>query len=162
MANGVRIKRQGGFEQTDSFRNLMKLLQAGSGIAQTVQQNRNRRDAYHTDYLNALTRGINTNFQNSGPGGAQQILDKLNNYRKTRMTKSSPEMLELLDIAKMNVENQIAENTDYLTKKGLMQDQQFAAQKILSDIYTYQNPNTSGDIKNKMLDGMTEEAYLSG
>ena len=53
MANGVRIKRQGGFEQTDSFRNLMKLLQAGSGIAQTVQQQRNTRATY---LQNSITR----------------------------------------------------------------------------------------------------------
>ena len=57
MANGVRIKRQGGFEQTDSFRNLMKLLQAGSGIAQTVQQQRNTRATY---LQNSMTRIMGT------------------------------------------------------------------------------------------------------
>ena len=161
MANGRRPRRVG-FQQNTALDTLERVLGLGQNIAQTVQANRQKRDAYHIDYINALSKNINTNYFNSGAGGAEEILNKLNTYKENRMSTSSPEMLEMIDLAKMQVQNQITENSDYAAKKELMQQKQFASQKILSDLYNYQNPNMSQEEKNKLLDGMTEEAYLSG
>ena len=65
MANGPRLKRQGGFKSTGGLDSLMQLLQVGSGVAQSVQQNRNKRDDYDLKMIGILAGNYESEYNSS-------------------------------------------------------------------------------------------------
>ena len=101
MANGPRTVRQTGFKSPKGLDNLMKLLQTTGGIAQTVQQNSNKRDSTQASYLSALTRGYENIFTNDGSGGINNLLSKLESYKQNNLSNLTDDSIQLFDTVKM-------------------------------------------------------------
>ena len=158
MANGIRERRQAGWKQdSGSLDALERILGIGEGIAGRVQANRDKRQAYNVRYMDSLMKGIDQNFSNSGPGGVQQILDKLSSYKDKNMGNATAETLELHDIAKMKAEAQMADNFDYSQKLDLMNKKQEEVQQWVLDSYNYQK---AGDSEKKVIRARLGDEYI--
>ena len=106
MANGPRTVREAGFKRSSGLDNLMQVLQMGSGIAQSVQQNRNRRLETQSQYISALTSGYENIFTNDGPGGINNLLSKLESYKQNNLSNLTDDSIQLFDTVKMRLEKQ--------------------------------------------------------
>ena len=160
MANGDywnRGGRQEGMRTNTAMDTLERIIGMGSGIAQGVQANRDKREAYNLNYIESLTKGIGSNFQNDGIGGVNQIIEKLESYKSNRMETASPETLELLDMAKMRVLSQREENSDFLVNKQIMMGKQKNYQDFVSDIFMYDAPNATSEQKIKIREKLGSE-----
>ena len=79
MANGYsNLQGKGGARWKSSnpgLDTLEQILGITGNIANKVQANRDKREAYNLNYIESLTKGIGSNFQNDGIGGVNQIIE---------------------------------------------------------------------------------------
>lgn len=146
-----------GFEQKSAMDTINQIIGLGTGLSKGIQESRNRREAYNLNYINSLTKGIESNFMNDGIGGVNQIIDKLDSYKSNRMGQASPETLELLDIARMQVKSQQEQNNDFLVNKQIMMDKQKSYQDFVSDMFMYDSSNATSEQKRKIREKLGSE-----
>ena len=149
--------RREGLQGSSALDTLQQVIQIGTGIADKGQPNRNKREAYNLNYIESLTKGIDSNFQNDGIGGVNQIIEKLESYKSNRMGNASPETLELLDMAKMKVMAQGEENSDFLVNKQLMINKQKSYQDFVADMFMYDSPTATSEQKRKIREKLGSE-----
>ena len=115
MANGPRTVRQSGFKRSSGLDNLMQVLQMGSGIAQSVQQSRNRRDSTQTSYLTALTQGFESNYSSQS---IANMRNKIAEYKKNNLNNMSADAMDMFEIAEMRLKEHSENLNHYDTMIG--------------------------------------------
>ena len=134
MANGPRLKRQGGFKSTSGLDNLMQVLQMGSGIAQSVQQGRDKKFTYFKSFVDTLL-GDMKGEKNSLI--LNKKLEHLEDYYGKRANKNHYDTIEYMKMAKNSLNNEIRKNDDYKLKLKSWEDQSETVSDFVNEQFQY-------------------------
>ena len=134
MSNGVRIKRQGGFEQTDSLRNLLKVLQLGGGIAQSIQGNRNQRQAFDLKMINLYAGDFENEFSNER---LNESIKQLDEYSTKNQDRFSAETTEILQAMKTKMQAQWTDNDNFAQDALKLEGISKSSDALLDDLYAW-------------------------
>ena len=132
MANGPRLKRQGGFKSPSGLDSLMQLLQVGSGVAQSVQQNRNKRDDYDLKMIGILAGNYESEYNSS-------VLDEnikaVEAYKNKKMNNMSNNAFETYDVVYNQMKNQQNRNLQFKTDMSALDSLSNNAGNWATDLY---------------------------
>tara|TARA_R100000808_G_scaffold19920_1_gene43164 strand:- start:4113 stop:5381 length:1269 start_codon:yes stop_codon:yes gene_type:complete len=134
MANGPRLKRQGGFKSSSGLDNLMQVLQMGSGIAQSVQQNRDRKFTYFKSFVDTLL-GDMKGEKNSDI--LNEKLEHLEDYYGKRANKNHYDTIEYMKMAKNAIGNEIRKNDDYKLRLDAWENQSEIVDDFVNEQFLY-------------------------
>jgi len=153
-----RRPKQGGVKPSSEMDTLMQLLQVGGGIAQSVQQNRNKRNDIQLNYLNSLTSGFENNYSSKS---IDVMMQQLNDYKAKNINNMSADALDLFNIEETRLKehsNNLKEYDEQIKEIDALPDR---AVTLIQDLSVYSDLNEEGKDKYRKDNWKNEDGTIN-
>lgn len=145
-----------GFEQKSAMDTINQIIGLGAGLAQSVQANRDRRDAYNQRYLATLTQGFEKITDNNI---LQQRLDSLAKFKEEKIGNATAESMDMFNLMEQRLKNQMANNTDFDMKYQSMIDKHKGVADWVQMMYDYNKEGTTEEQRAEIRKGKDEKQF---